>query len=254
MSDDGQRLTCRVPLSGIFRSPKPGAKFTSQLIFGEDVAILSDGGAYYQVESKSGVVGYVEHDHLGQVDTPSHIVCVPRAYVYVSPNSLAKAVDILSLGSRVLTDEQRGDFAHIDGVGWIYQAHLCTMNDRFRSDPVSYAELLLNTPYLFGGRSAFGIDCSGFIELCFAILDIAFPRDRGSQFEASLPIEKTRAEPKRGDLVFFSHHVGLMCDKATIIHCGSPDRRVTIQRLDWAMKRYVKERGRSFLGFRSVPK
>ena len=159
-------------------------------------------------------VGYVAAIDLTEPLTATHLVAAASAPIHAEPDDRTPALASLTMGSRVGGHEQ-GSFLATDS-GFIPFTHVRPIGTVER-DPVAVAERLLGTPYLLGGRSNQGIDCSGLVQLALALCGVRAPRDSDQQ--RSLGYKLGRDTPlERGDLVFFEGHVGLMHGSDDLIH------------------------------------
>lgn len=112
-----------------------------------------------------------------------------------------------------------------DGTGaWVQEVVLSPAPP---ADAAEFALRFLETPYVWGGRSAWGLDCSGLAQLAYGALGLALPRDADQQQEALRAVEA----PGRGDLVFFPGHVGIMLDARRLVHANATHMRVTVETL-----------------------
>jgi cell wall-associated NlpC family hydrolase len=128
----------------------------------------------------------------------------------------------LSLGAQLKIVGREGDFAVSEDGLYLWSRHLTELSAR-EPDAVAVAELFLETPYLWGGRTSEGIDCSGLVQTALTAAGVASPRDSDMQ-EATLgeplSIDDPEAAHKRGDLVFWKGHVGIMRDPVTLLHAN----------------------------------
>lgn len=141
--------------------------------------------------------------------------------------------DTLSFGSRIAVTATHEKFAQINDGSWIYLKHISPVKKR-NKDYVATALKFLETPYYWGGRSGFGIDCSGLVQVSLARAGIPVPRDTDVQVDK---IGKPVKTPKTGDIVFFSGHVGIMVDNKNILHANAFHMKVTVEPLKEVAKR-----------------
>lgn len=139
----------------------------------------------------------------------------------------------LPMGSRVTGHEQSG-FLSTD-VGFIAFTQVRELGS-FEHDPVAVAERLVGSPYLLGGRSPSGIDCSGLVQLSLGLCGIPSPRDSDQQRALGQPIADD-APLKRGDLISFEGHIGMMVDTEHLIHATGHHGSTTIEPLSGVAER-----------------
>jgi cell wall-associated NlpC family hydrolase len=162
-----------------------------------------------------------------------------RTFVYPGPNLKLPYRDYLTLNAKVAVMETEGDYARLATGGWVYAPHLAGL-DAFETDCVSVAERFLHTPYLWGGKTSLGIDCSGLAQTALAAAGIAAPRDSDMQERAlgtPIGVKPDLGGLRRGDLVFWKGHVGLMMDESNFIHATGHSMTVMIEPLAIAEER-----------------
>lgn len=192
-----------------------------QLVFGEGFRVLEvAGGMAFGVAVRDGYVGYLAASDLRDAVTPTHRVCVPATHLYPAPDIKAIEARGLSFGSAVRIVGQAGDFDVTDEELFIWRAHLRPEADRM-PDPAAVAELFLGVPYLWGGNSAWGIDCSGLVQASCLACGIACPGDADQQMAAvGTPLAQD-APLARGDLIFWAGHVAIAVDDGRLIHANA---------------------------------
>lgn len=209
-------------------TPDLGAPPTSELLPGEEFAVLDiSGGFAWGYCRHDHYVGYVEAVELVAGPPPTHIVAAAEAAVLPAPDAHAPPLATLPLGARTTGHEQSGYLA--TDVGFIAFTQVRPI-DAVEHDPVGVAERLLGVPYFFGGRSSRGIDCSGLVQLSLALCGMAAPRDSDQQRALGKPLADG-APLTRGDLVCFEGHVGLMVDGEALIHANRRTGNVAIEPL-----------------------
>jgi len=223
--------------------PRPDltAGIDTELLIGEAVGVLErkDGFAWVKAAS-DGYVGYLPESALAPSQQLTHVVCVPRTFVYSGADLKFPMRRALSMGSRlsiVGEVETRGMLYLLlsDGDAVIAR-HLRALSDAALGDYVDVAARFIETPYLWGGKSAFGIDCSGLVQLSMAMVGEAAPRDSDMQAE-NLGIVIDRDALRRGDLVFWKGHVAIMEDERTLLHANGHTMSVARETLEGAIER-----------------
>jgi cell wall-associated NlpC family hydrolase len=222
---EGRALHVCVGTADLRQAPAPDAPLDTQALFGEDVMLYEDleGWGWVQL-ARDGYVGYMSMAALteGRIK-PTHRVTVNRSFVYPGPDLKFSARDALPLGAAVRVRATKGGFAQIDDAAFVFSAHLLPSGER-PQDFVAVAERLLHAPYLWGGKTSLGIDCSGLVQISLDAAGIDAPRDTDLQEQAlGLPIavDADLAGLRRGDLVFWRGHVGIMRDETTLLHANA---------------------------------
>lgn len=209
---------CTAPAAMLRAAPSDSATAVSQILFGEGFAVIdaSAGWAWgYCVQDR--YVGYIAEAALGTIEpAPTHRVTASRAPIFSGADIKSPVAGSLSIGARV-AGAAAGDFVAIGG-GFLHRRHVAGVDEL--ADAVTVAERLIGLPYLWGGRGAGGIDCSGLVQLALAMAGIDAPRD--SDMQRVLGREIAADEPlQRGDLIFFPGHVGIMADEARLLHANA---------------------------------
>jgi cell wall-associated NlpC family hydrolase len=230
--------------------PDRAAGLATQRLHGEPFTVYettTDGLAWGQ-SGRDGYVGYVEAAALGPDGPAGDRITAIASHVYTRPTLKALTLSALPFGAEVAVAEVAGGFARLAGGGFVPAQHLAPM----AGDHVVQALRFAGVPYLWGGRSARGIDCSGLVQLALMAAGIAAPRD--SDMQAALLGEALDegAAPARGDLVFWDGHVGLMRDPETLIHANALHMAVAVEPFAPAAARILAAGGGPVTGRRRI--
>lgn len=213
---------------------------TSQALRGENVRVFDEanGWAWGQLET-DGYVGYFPAACLSdELVTPTHEVAALSTFIYPEPNIKTPSVEPVSFGSKLAVNGEEGDFLQIAGGGYVYASHLRPITRR-GGNVLSEIEKFTGIPYLWGGRSAFGLDCSALVQLACIAAGIPAPRDSDMQ-EAYLGDPLDHMDPSRlqaGDLIYWKGHTGMMLDASSLIHVNGYHMMTVIEPLDEAISR-----------------
>jgi cell wall-associated NlpC family hydrolase len=236
-----QIMRASVPLR---RRPAANAALDTEALFGETLVVydIADGWAWVQLD-RDGYVGYLPADTLGQdVQEPTHRVRAIGTFLYPVPDIKAPPLMHLSLNAQLSVAEGDDKFCLLTTGGFVYTRHISPMG-RFVRDYVSVAEMLIGTPYLWGGRSRIGIDCSGLVQNALDAAGVLCPRDSDMQeaeVGASIAITPELEDLKRGDLLFWAGHVGMMVDGLMLLHANAHHMAVVVETLPEVVERIAK--------------
>lgn len=240
----GRPMRVGAPVVDLRSAPRPDAGVDTQLLAGDEVVVFEEREGWAWLQSVRDLyVGYAAAAGLDYAVQPTHIVAVPRTFGYREPDLRKGVVNHWSLGCAVTVvggAETRGTaYALLAGGEAVIASHLLPLGTR-AADFVAVAELLENTPYLWGGASAFGIDCSGLVQLSMRMAGEAVLRDTDMQATSigtPLAVGADLAGLERGDLVFWKGHVAIVTDPDTIIHANGHTMMVSRELLREAVDR-----------------
>ena len=232
------------PVARVHARPDAGSGIDTEALYGEAVSVfeVSDGWAWVQLAA-DGYVGYVREEALEEGEgLATHVVSVPRSFIYPGPDLRFPYRTALSMGSRVnvtgATETRGTAYALLQDGSAMIAAHLRPIGETAPEDAVAVALRFLHTPYLWGGRSGFGIDCSGLVQMALAMTGKPAPRDSDQQAAGlGAPIDPDRDGLKRGDLVFWKGHAGFLEDAGTLLHASGGTMYVTREPLRDAIDR-----------------
>ena len=248
---EGERLQCVKSTVNLHNSPDGGV--ARQLLFGEPFRVLErrSGWAFGQ-SVKDGYVGYLREAALGEQMHPTHWVSGIASHAYPVPDIRSPPIMPLYLGAQLACIEGRdGDFSQILGGGYVPASHVRRLNDR-PDDFVEVAKKFLGCPYLWGGDTVCGIDCSGLIQVALSATGIACPRDSDMQEHAvGSPVDAGQCVG-RGDLAFWKGHVGIMLDAENLLHATAHHMAVIEESFSLVRRRIAALSGHPFRGHRRI--
>lgn len=238
---DGERRQVTATVAPVMKAPAVDARRETEALFGETVTVFEDrdGWSWGQLGTDD-YVGYLPTSALSAPGgEATHFVSVPSTFIYPAPDIKSCPPRQISLMALVGVEEEADGFARLEGAsGYVYAAHLSPIGS-YALDFVSVAETLVGTPYLWGGRQASGLDCSALVQIPLAATGMASPRDSDMQ-EASLGtlLNSTDVDGlRRGDLLFWKGHVGIMVDAERMIHANAHHMQVAIEGVRGAVER-----------------
>jgi hypothetical protein len=228
----------RAPLRA---GPATNAGMASELLFGERVTVYErrDGWAWVQAATDK-YMGYVHEDALGDLFEATHRVIALMTPVLPAPDVKRPATDILPMNARVQILSHEGRFARVAPRGFVFEGHLAPVNTK-QPDWVAAAERFIGAPYIWGGKTMAGLDCSGLVQTALEAASIECPRDSDMQQALGTPVAQTNLQ--RGDLIFWNGHVGIMRDAQTLLHANAFFMEVTSEPLAEAAARIAKSAG-----------
>ena len=239
----GEPLRVVVPIAPLRRAPDAEAPLDTQALYGETAVVYDARGDWRWAQlDRDGYVGWLPASALGPPSAPTHKISALRTHAYPGPSIKQPPRLALSLGAWIAVDRFGGDFAMTrDGV-FLCARHVAPLEAR-EPDFVAVAERFLETPYLWGGRTSEGIDCSGLVQTALVAAGVVAPRDSDMQEAALGAPLAAGAALLRGDLVFWKGHVGVLRDAQTLLHANGWAMKVTSEPLAEARARIEQNGG-----------
>ncbi|MEM7427858.1 MAG: C40 family peptidase [Pseudomonadota bacterium] len=237
----GTRMQVCAPVADVRRRPASDAPLDTQALCGELVTVYEtspEGWAWGQLE-RDGYVGYLSAGALmPEVDEATHWVSAHWSFTYPEPDIKTQPVEQIPFGARVRVEDATGEFCRLSNYRFVWARHLLPAGEVL-PDFVSTCESFAGTPYLWGGMSAWGFDCSGLVSTAFRAAGHEAPRD-SDMLETGFGEDLGafgECELQRGDLVFWKGHVGVMCDREMLLHCNGYHMRTVAEPLAEAVER-----------------
>jgi len=230
------------PQAPLRHAPSPDAALDTEALKGERITVYEstdEGWVHGRLEA-DGYVGYLPASALCPPGpTPTHKVVTLRTLVFPGPSIKLPPVEALPLGARLAVARSDGPFAITASGGYVPARHLAAL-DATESDFVAVAERFLGAPYLWGGKTSLGLDCSGLVQVALAACGVASARDSHVQEQAigkPLASSTDLSKLRRGDLLFWKGHVAIVRDDATLIHANAFHMAVAIEPVAEAIAR-----------------
>lgn len=236
---EGEAAQIIVPAADLLQLPN-GAR-ERQLLLGAAVTVIDrTKGHVFLRADRDGYCGWVTEKSVGRGPEPTHWVVAPATHVYSEPQIKAPEKSCLSIGSRICVAGSWGDWANTPH-GYVPMGHLRPIGQH-APDPVSVAESLLGTPYLWGGNTRQGLDCSGLVQIALHAAGYDCPGDSDMQMVLGRGLTP-EAALKRGDLIFWVGHVAMVVNKDVLIHANAHTMSVAYEGIVEAISRIAKSGG-----------
>ncbi len=233
------RQVIAMPGAGLRRAPRFDAPLDTEALTGETLLIFEEdeGWAWAQLD-RDDYVGYMPANALGAVGAAAtHRVAARATWVYAAPHIKSPTLGWLSLNARIAGEKADDRFVRTREGGFVFASHVAPIDDA-EGDFVEVAERLVGAPYLWGGRTSIGLDCSGLVQLALEAAQRPCPRDSDMQMsELGEPVIHAPGSLQRGDLVFWRGHVGVMIDADLLLHANAHHMRAEIEPLTQAAAR-----------------
>ena len=244
---EGEWMRCRSPSAPLLAAPD--GRMDSQLLFGERFLVLElRAGWAFGLMERDEYVGYLESCHLAADDSATHRVRTLWTHLYEEADIKSVPATPIPFGSRIQAVKAAGDFLQLADGKHVLSTHLDQVGVGIR-DYVCAAELFLGSPYLWGGCTPAGIDCSGLVQLSLIASGASCPRDSDMQEGLGGGRVERLDDLKRGDLVFWSGHVGIMVSPNCLLHATAHHMAVVREPLHEVLTRIQMQESATFRGF-----
>ena len=244
--ESNERVHVATNLTGLYEKPTFGMPLSSELHYGIDLELLDEKNQWVFTRQNDGYLGWAYRPYLngGPAPTPTHLVLAPATKLRAEPNETSDIVTRIVSGTGIVVEETRNGWSRISAnkTGWLPSSSLRAVSDipdnieEKRKLMIKDSARMIGIPYLWGGTSGNGIDCSGFARLLHRWVGIDIPRDADMQYGAAKPVEPPF---EVGDLFFFGEggsnrnitHVGVCLGGWKVIHSSRGNNGVYIDDL-----------------------
>lgn len=247
-------IASQTPLRG---EPRTDAPLSTEALRGERVTVYdinAEGWAWGQLAA-DGYVGWLATSALTKPGPPpTHKVAALRTFVFPGPSIKLPPLEALPFGAQLVIAETKDQMAVTTERGYVPGVHLAPVGG-YERDFVAVAERFVGTPYLWGGKTVLGLDCSGLLQVALVSCGLACPRDSDMQEEAlgaPITFDAGLAGLQRGDLIFWKGHVAILRDRASLIHANAFHMAVAIEPIAEAFER-IRGGGTEISSIRRLP-
>lgn len=236
-----------VPSTGLRQKPNFNSLLETECLFGETVEILDKYADWVFCKLMTdNYLGWISKFSLGYLQKPTHRVLSIRSFIFGRKDIKSNIIHYVPMGSKLCVIETHKGWAKINlsynnshKIGYVIKNDLISLNSAI-SDWVSKAEQLLNTPYKWGGRDTFGIDCSALLQLSYQTFGENIPRNTSQQIQLKKKNIIDMKYLRRGCVIFWDGHVGIMTNNKDCIHANGYFNKTTVEPLKDIIKRMEK--------------
>ncbi len=253
---DGALYEVVAPQAPLRAAPSQEASLQTEALKGERITVYEineEGWAWGQLES-DGYVGYLPAGALHKPGAPpTHRVTALRTLIFPGPSIRLPPVESNAFGCLLAITRTEGPLAVTASGGYVPARHLAPVA-AIEMDFVAVAERFVGSPYLWGGKTSFGLDCSGLVQIALAACGISCPRDSDMQEKAvGEPVADSPDSPslRRADLIFWNGHVAIVRDETSLLHANAFHMSVVIEPAAEAIAR-IRASGSDITGVRRM--
>jgi cell wall-associated NlpC family hydrolase len=254
---EGRAMEVVAPQAPLRREPRPDAPLDTETLKGERVTVYdanAEGWAWGQLAGDE-YVGWLPSAALAMPGpAPTHRVAALRTLVFPGPSIRLAPIEALPFGAALNIGRIDNRLATTPSGGYVPVAHLAPIGDNER-DFVAVAERFVGAPYLWGGKTALGIDCSGLVQIALSACGLPCPRDSDMQERAlgsALDHKAASFKLQRGDLIFWAGHVAIARDRDSLVHANAFHMAVVVEPVGEAIAR-IRGGGSEIASVRRMP-
>ena len=208
--------------------PFVNSPLETECLFGETVEVLDEDLDWvYCKLITDNYHGWVKKNNIAKFKKATHRVFNIRTFIYNDADLKSNIALYLPMGANLVVEKIYSEWAKIIylvderiKVGYVPAQHIVELQHKV-SDWVAIAQSLEGTPYNWGGRDTIGLDCSALLQLTYQTYGQAIGRNTSDQVKLDKPIIDNISDLKRGCVIFWKGHVGIMINKVNCIHANA---------------------------------